>query len=68
MQDELARSTSGKSYTLANANELLEEIDAEPIPESTTRSHPLWCTPIWFLLVVGCMLVEWTGRKWRHLP
>ncbi len=68
MQEELARATSGESYTLANAEKLLEEIDAEPILETSNRSHALWCTPLWFLLVIGCMLVEWTGRKWRHLP
>ncbi len=68
LQDELARNSDGRSYTLANADRLLEDIDAEPIPETSSRAHALWSTPLWFILVIGCMLVEWTGRKWRHLP
>ena len=68
LQDELARTSDGRSYTLADADHLLNDIDVEPIPETSSRSHALWSTPLWFILLVGCMLIEWTGRKWRHLP
>lgn len=67
MQAELARATGGRHFDLADSQQLVDEIDAEPITESITRSHPLWSTPLWFLLMITAMLTEWTGRKWRRL-
>ena len=67
-QNDLARSTGGKSYELTNVNKLVDDLRLEPIKETLTRTHPLWATPLWFTLVVALMLGEWLLRKTINLP
>lgn len=67
LQQEIARQTAGGSYELAEADRLIDEMPWEEKAETQTRNHPLWSTPLWFLLVVGLMLTEWIWRKRIHL-
>lgn len=67
LQEEIAEQSGGRSYDLLTVANLPRDIKLEPIVERNTRSHPLWSTPLWFLLVVGLMLGEWTVRKWLFM-
>jgi hypothetical protein len=67
MQAALASQTGGKSYTLADAGRLIEDLKLEPHREIDLRTFPLWQAPIWFAFIVILLLVEWTVRKWIHL-
>jgi hypothetical protein len=63
LQEQLALETGGRSYDLGNAHQLLDDLQLEAAVERTTRSYPLWATPLWFLALVGLMLGEWFSRK-----
>ena len=67
MQLDLAQQSGGKSYELTNVNELLSDLQLEPVTERLTRNESLWSTPIWFIAVVGLMLGEWFSRKLMKL-
>ncbi len=67
LQDQLAAETQGKSYDLLTVDQLVDDLQAEPIVEHYTRNYPLWSTPLWFILLIGLMLGEWFWRKMIHL-
>ncbi len=67
LQDELARATGGRSYDLATVAQLADDLNAEPVVETVTRNHPLWSTPLWFIVLVALMLGEWWARKMIRL-
>ena len=64
---ELAQRTGGKAYELTSVNNLLADLQAEPVVERLTRNQPLWSTPLWFIALIGLMLTEWLCRKWLRL-
>ena len=68
LQEQLAAATGGKSYTLADVDRLPNEIEGLEKTETTIEVQPLWNTWLGFVLVVGLMFIEWTGRKLVHLP
>ncbi len=63
IQEEIAQQSGGRSYDLLTVANLPQDVKLEPLVEKNTRSHPLWSTPLWFMLVVGLMLGEWVTRK-----
>jgi hypothetical protein len=63
LQEEIARQSGGNSYDLLTVANLPKDVKAEPFVERNTRSHPLWSTPLWFMLIAGFMLGEWITRK-----
>jgi hypothetical protein len=67
LQEELATQTQGRVYDLTTADRLADDLQLQAIRERYTRNHPLWCTPLWFLVLVGLMLGEWFCRKMIHL-
>lgn len=67
LQESLAATTNGRSYELANAANLVNDLQLEPIVETYTRSHALWSTPLWFIAVVVLLLGEWLVRKLINL-
>jgi len=67
LQEELATETQGRVYDLTTADRLADDLQLQAITERYTRNHPLWCTPLWFLALVGLMLGEWFSRKMIHL-
>lgn len=67
LQEALAAETNGRSYDLTTVAGLADDLPFEPIVESYTRNHPLWSTPLWFILLVGLMLGEWLIRKTINL-
>jgi hypothetical protein len=67
LQNEIAERTGGHSYAIADADRLLDELRLQPTVQREQRVVALWHTPLWFVLVAGLMLSEWTVRKWVHL-
>jgi hypothetical protein len=67
--EEAAAATKGRFYTLAEVDEL-----AQNIPSGSHRSHyapqpprQIWNHSIVFLVAVGLLATEWVLRKKRHL-
>ena len=67
LQEALARETGGRSYDLSQVDGLVDDLPLEPIVQQEVRNQPLWSTPLWFILVVGLMLGEWSLRRWINL-
>ncbi|MFO0871960.1 MAG: hypothetical protein U0935_23790 [Pirellulales bacterium] len=63
LQTDLASRSGGRSYELAQAERLADEIRAEPRVRTTTRNHALWTTPLWMGLAMTLLLGEWLARK-----
>lgn len=68
LQEEIASVTDGKSYDLASADKLVDDIRTDTITETTVKVFPLWSTWLAFLLVTVMMLAEWFSRKMINLP
>jgi hypothetical protein len=68
LQQALADATGGKSYDLASAARLADEIRLVAKTETDVEVIPLWNTWFAFVLVTALMLGEWLGRKWVNLP
>lgn len=68
LQQALADATGGKSYDLAGAGRLPDDIRLPPRLETNIEVIPLWNTWLVFGLASGLMLAEWLGRKWMNLP
>ncbi|MGY8767164.1 MAG: hypothetical protein ACKVH8_01870 [Pirellulales bacterium] len=67
LQDEIARQSGGSSFEISQADQLLEQLHFKDVREEFTRNHPLWATPLWFILITSLMLGEWFSRKVAHL-
>lgn len=68
LQQALADATGGKSYDLATAAQLPDDIRLPPRLETNIEVIALWNTWLVFGLASGLMLAEWLGRKWMSLP
>ncbi|MBB73020.1 MAG: hypothetical protein CMJ75_00755 [Planctomycetaceae bacterium] len=63
LQQELARQTGGRSYTLDQSTTLATDMALKPRQITASQQRLLWTTPVWFLTVVSLMLGEWLTRK-----
>jgi hypothetical protein len=68
LQKAIAAETSGRSYDLASANRLIEEINPRARPELSVKVLPLGMTWLCFSLGVLLMIAEWVLRKRASLP
>jgi hypothetical protein len=68
LQKAIAAETSGRSYDLASADRLLEEINPRARPELSVKVLPLGMTWLCFSLGVLLMIAEWVLRKRASLP
>ncbi|MCI0637853.1 MAG: VWA domain-containing protein [Gemmataceae bacterium] len=66
---QAADSTQGRFYTIANANDLLDELPAGFRVSLSTPRPPvlLWNHWLMFLVVLGLFTAEWVLRKRKHL-
>ena len=67
LQQRIAAATGGTAYDISQVDQMIRDLALEPTLEQVQRQIALWNTPIWFLLVVGLMLSEWTLRKLAYL-
>jgi len=68
LEQAIADVTGGKSYDLATADRLPDEIKLVAKTETAVEIVPLWNTWLCFVCVIALMLGEWLGRKWVNLP
>jgi hypothetical protein len=68
LQKAIAAETSGRSYDLASAGRLIEEVNPEARPEVSVKVLPLGMTWLCFGLGVLLMVAEWIVRKRASLP
>lgn len=67
LQRIIAERTGGNAYELDQIQQLFDDLSLQPVVESEHRVIALWHTPLWFIVVAGLMLTEWTTRRWVHL-
>jgi hypothetical protein len=67
LQQRIAEATGGRSYELSEMEQLLDDLKLAPVEVRENRQLALWNTPLWFLLVVGLMLSEWSLRRFVYL-
>ncbi len=68
LQQALAAKTGGQSADLAEAADLLANIELPERTETSVEVISLWDTWLMFGCVLLLMLGEWLGRKWINLP
>ncbi len=61
--EEIARMTRGRSASIADVNEILQEVADLPEPEPVIHRVRIWSDWRWGLLIVAMLGVFWTGRK-----
>ncbi|MEO8496485.1 MAG: hypothetical protein ABI614_15560, partial [Planctomycetota bacterium] len=67
LQRRIAAATGGNAYDVSEVDRMIRDLVLEPTFEQEHRQIALWNTPVWFLLIVGLMLSEWTIRKLAFL-
>ena len=63
----IATETGGRYYTLANAQQIPEEMTYVERSNSIPQILPLWDMPIFFILLCTLLIIEWTWRKRKGL-
>ncbi len=61
--EKIAETTGGHMLRLDSLGQLPALLSQVDFPVSETREHPLWHSPWWFLLALGCFLGEWALRR-----
>ena len=66
---EAAQKTKGGFYTLANADQILDDLPVGSFVSLNSAHDPitLWSNPLTFLLLLGLLATEWLLRKRKHL-
>jgi hypothetical protein len=64
---ELASETGGAFYHEEDLHKLPDNIVAAPRIERSTRPIDLWDKPLFFLLLLLVVTVEWVVRKFSYL-
>jgi hypothetical protein len=66
MQD-VATLTHGRFFREEDLHQLVETIAAKPATVESRLELELWATPLYFLLILFVVTVEWVLRKWSYL-
>ncbi len=66
MQD-VATLTHGRFFREENLHLLVETIASKPATVGSRLELELWATPLYFLLILFVVTVEWVLRKWSYL-
>jgi hypothetical protein len=64
---DLASMTGGAFFREENLHKLPDTISAKTERVRSPLEVPLWSSPLYFLLLVGVVTVEWVVRKMSHL-
>lgn len=65
--NRIAQETRGRFYTLANANQLIEDVKLTESGVTAREARDLWDMPAVLLLMIALLASEWTYRRWRGL-
>jgi len=66
MQD-VAALTHGRFFREEDLHQLVEAISTNPATVNSRLELELWATPLYFLLILFVVTVEWVLRKWSYL-
>jgi hypothetical protein len=66
MQD-VATLTRGQFFREEDLHKLVETIASNPATVESRLELELWATPLYFLLILLVVTVEWVLRKWSYL-
>lgn len=67
LMEDLAQQTGGRFYREENLHELAESISAKKVTVDSRREVELWATPLYFILIMLVVTIEWVVRKFSHL-
>ena len=68
LQTQVAAATGGKTYTLENVGNFVQDFQPLTRSETSIDVRPIWSTWLSFALIVTLMLCEWLLRKLVNLP
>ena len=70
--ERLAAQTGGRVLTLDDLNQFARELPTRNVPVTETWIRPLWdlpgILPLLFLVILLCLGLEWTLRRWKGVP
>ncbi|NLT76416.1 MAG: hypothetical protein GXX98_07830, partial [Planctomycetes bacterium] len=70
--EQIARQTGGRVVEIDELERFARSLPNREAPISEFWVRPLWdlqgVLPAVFLLVVLCLAVEWTLRRWKGMP
>lgn len=66
--NRIAAGTGGRVLAPEDLGGFVESLKNLPVPVSETRREPLWHSPAWLALALGCFIGEWSLRRWKRLP
>ena len=67
LMEDLAKQTGGRFFREENLHELAESISAKKVTVDSRREVELWATPLYFILIMLVVTIEWVVRKFSHL-
>lgn len=66
--EQLANDSQGEVVPAAKLRQFVNSLDQRKLPVMEEAVTPLWHHPGVLLLVLGCLLGEWSLRRWKGLP
>ena len=67
MPEILAKQTGGKFFREENLYDLVNQIKTKKVIVPSRVEIELWATPIYFLLIMIVVTIEWIVRKFSYL-
>ena len=65
--ERLSQETGGKVFGPDEIDRLLDELSYSTAGVTVREEQPLWNMPILFLILLTCLLAEWSLRRWKGL-
>lgn len=66
--EALARATGGEVVAAGDLENFARQLPLRQAPVMEACVQPLWHTPAFFALALGCLVAEWGLRRWKGLP
>lgn len=71
VMSELAQGSGGQYFTLrevvGSPDDLASRIEHQPLANLSERKLPLWDAPVWLMLILGLLSIEWLLRRGAKL-
>ena len=65
--ERLSRETGGEVFAPDELERLLDELSYSTAGVTVREEQPLWNMPILFVILLTCLLAEWSLRRWKGL-
>ena len=67
LMKDVATLTRGQFFREEDLHEMVETISTNPATVESRLELELWAAPLYFLLILFIVTVEWVLRKWSYL-